>query len=107
MVRRHVAWLAVLGGLVAACGGASRPPPAEPLTEQATERARALLHADAAYAVVQVEPAPERLGGRALIAVPDRVLIEATGLRANAPRDLRARRYLADVVEVGPLADVE
>jgi hypothetical protein len=108
MARRHMALLAVLVGMLAACRGGERAAaPAEAFDDHAAERARALLHADAAYAVVQVEPAPERLGGRALIAVPDRALIEAAGLRASAPRDPRARRYLADVVEVGLLAEAE
>ncbi|MBI3516396.1 MAG: hypothetical protein HY060_20385, partial [Proteobacteria bacterium] len=100
---RQAALVVALVGLLAACaGGRERAGEPSPPVE-----ARAALHADAAYAIVQVEPTAERLGGRALIAVPDRALIEATGIRANAPRDPRTRRYLADVVEIGLLASIE
>ena len=92
----------LLIGMLAACGRHEPPSPSP-------DAALAALRDEAARDSASVAPASPRLGGRALIALPDRALIEANGIRrpAGKPAAPETVAFMVDVLQIGVIANVE
>jgi hypothetical protein len=89
--------LAALGFLLTACASYS----VDGVKYGTAAEATAAYQATLARYVAGVKPSAERLGGRALIAIPDRAVMQANGVRQTGPRPASEEqvRYIVDSVE--------
>jgi len=73
------------------------------------QEATAAMRADLAAAEQSVVPASPRLGGRAIVAVPDRTTLQANGIRVRGSTAPSADQitYLVDAMEMSFLANVD
>ncbi len=104
-MRLHFAVVAALALLLCACTTYTYRGTKYGSREQAT----AAIQADLANSLANVKPVENRLGGRAIVAIPDRTVMQANGVRTpggTAPSS-DAVGYLVDSLETTYLAYVD
>ena len=101
---RRISTVALLAGMLVSCGR-HEPPPAPP----SPAAALAALRDEAARESAAVAPVAPRLGGRALIALPDRARLEAAGIRrpSGKPASPESVDFMVEVMQIGVIANLE
>lgn len=96
-MKHSIIALATLGLLLTACASYT----VDGVKYGTAAEATAAYQATLARHIAAVKPTAERLGGRALIAIPERAVMQANGIRQTGPRPASEEqvRYMVDAVE--------
>jgi hypothetical protein len=101
----RVSIVLLLVGMLVACGRHAPAPSPAP----SPEASLVALRDEAARDSAAVAPASPRLGGRALIVLPDRDRLEANGIRrpSGKPASPQSVAYMVEVMQIGVIENVE